>query len=93
MKTQVHQKSRTISSRAMATMRRAVQSSCRAYFERKARLAGPLVPTTACLSWAFWFYRHVLGQPVEYVGAVPADGLATVSAPLGKLPEGRQTQQ
>ena len=55
--------------------------------ERQASLTWDRVPTTS-RSWALVdFYRHVLRQPVEHIGPMPADGFAAVCALLREASE------
>lgn len=65
----------------------------RADLEWKASLAGARVATRLRNRRVVRLDRHVLCQPVEYVGSMPSDWFATVGSPLRKLTERRQSQQ
>lgn len=71
----------------------AARSARRADLERKAGLAGARLSARSRSRRSVGLNRHVLRQPVEYVGTMPADRFATVSSPLGELSECRQAQQ
>jgi hypothetical protein len=86
---QLGRKSRMRSSSCGVAMHFSARSAGRSDPERKANLAGSCLPTVLGFRRAVGFDRHVLGQPVEHVGSVPANGLSTMSAPLGELSEYR----
>ena len=55
--------------------------------KRQAYLLGSRVVTMPCGARSICFDRHVLCQPVEYVGPMPADRLSTVGALLRESSE------
>jgi len=81
--------SRLLSEGGTAGMYVAARSARRADLERKAGLAGARLSARSRSRRSVGLNRHVLRQPVEYVGTMPADWFATVSSPLGELSECR----
>ncbi len=73
-------------------MRFAGRSAGSSDIERKATLVGARRPTVSRSGSEVGFDRYVLCEPVENVGPMPADRLATVSALLRESSEDRQAQ-
>ena len=61
--------------------------------ERQASLTWDRVPTTSQSLALVGFYRHVLCQPVEHVGSMPADRPPTVRALLRESSEDRESEK
>lgn len=61
--------------------------------KRKAGLVRSRGSTSVGLRVVGLFHHQVLGQPVENVCTVPANGLSAVRAPLGKSAEDCEAQQ
>ena len=78
---------------ATASLETMAHSARRPDFKWKARLTGSRMPTGARGLSGFRFYRHVLRQPVENVGTMPADRFTAVSASLRKAAQACETEQ
>jgi hypothetical protein len=76
----------------MAAMRNPGDVVSRSYIQREASLARSGGPAISRVDFAVVFDRHVLRQPVENVGPMPADWLSAVSALLRKAAQHRQTE-
>ncbi len=71
-------------------MRFTARSAGRGDFERKANVPGSCLPTGPGFRSAVRFDRHVLCQPGEHVGAMPANRFAATGSSLRESPQASQ---
>lgn len=85
--------SRSVASSRVAALRNADGMESRVCFQWQARLTGSSRSTSSWLGCAGVLDRHVLREPVEHIGPMPADRLSAVSALLRESPENREAEK
>jgi hypothetical protein len=86
-------RSRSVASSGVAALRNADGMVGSIHFQWKARLARFGGSASSRFDFAVVFDCHVLCQPVEHVGPMPADRFPAMSALLRKASQHRQTKQ